>query len=62
MISLILPSISPIISLILTLVILGVCLWLIEKYLPIDETIKVLIRVIVVLAVIVFLLHTIGLY
>ncbi len=37
------------IGLIVTLVIVGVCLYLIETYVPMDATIKTVIRVVVVL-------------
>jgi hypothetical protein len=45
------------ISLIITLVIVGVLLWAVETLLPIEPTIKRLIDVVVVLAVLVYLLR-----
>lgn len=45
------------ISLIITLAVIGLILWLIEAKIPMDSTIKVLIQVIVVIAVIVYLLR-----
>lgn len=48
------------ISLLITLVIIGVILYLIETYLPIDPPIKVIIRVVVVLFVCIYLLRTFG--
>ena len=48
------------IELILGLAIVGVILWFIETKIPMDESIKVLIRVIVVIAVIVYLLRAFG--
>lgn len=48
------------IGLILTLVILGVVLWLIETRIPMDETVKVLIRVVVVIAACLWLLRLLG--
>lgn len=47
---------------ILVLVILGVALWLLEKYLPIDPVIKTVIRVLVVIAMVLYLLHTFGIW
>ena len=45
------------ISLIFTLIIIGVLLYVIETLLPIDATIKTVIRIIVVLAVVLWLLQ-----
>ena len=49
------------IGLLLVLVIVGVCLYLAETYIPMDPAIKVVIRVVVVLFLIVFLLRAFGL-
>jgi hypothetical protein len=49
--------ISSVVSLIITLVIVGVLLWAVETLLPIEPTIKRLIDVVVVLAVLVYLLR-----
>lgn len=48
------------ISIIITLVILGVCLWLLERFVPMDEAVRTIIRVVVVLFLIVFLLNAFG--
>ncbi len=48
------------IGLIVTLVIIGVCLYLIENYVPMDGTIKTVIRVVVVLCVVLYLLSAFG--
>lgn len=45
------------ISLILILVVVGVLLYLVESVLPIDPSIKVVIRVVVILAVVLWLLQ-----
>jgi hypothetical protein len=45
------------ISLIITLVIVGVLLWVVEALLPIEPTIKRLIDVVVVLAVLIYILR-----
>ena len=50
----------PLISLIVTLVIVGVILWLINNYLPIDRTIKKILNVVVVVVVILWLLSVFG--
>jgi hypothetical protein len=48
------------IELLILLVIIGVVLYLIETYIPMDPTIKVVIRVIVVLCLCVYLLRLFG--
>lgn len=54
-------SLTSLVPLIITLVVLGVVLWLVDSQLPIAEPFKTLIRVIVVLAVCLWLLRFIGL-
>lgn len=49
-----------IIGLIIVLVIIGVCLHLLTKYIPMDSVIIVVIRVIIVLACVVLLLEFVG--
>jgi hypothetical protein len=48
------------ITLIIGLVILGVCLYLVEVYIPMAAPIKIIIRVIVVLFIVVTLLRVFG--
>lgn len=48
------------ISLIVTLVILGVCLYLIETYIPMSPPIRTVIRIVVVLVLILYLLRAFG--
>jgi hypothetical protein len=48
------------ISLIVVLVIVGVCLYLIENFVPMDATIKTIIRVVVVLCLVLYLLQAFG--
>jgi hypothetical protein len=48
------------IQLILVLVIVGVCLYLIENYVPMSPPIKVVIRIIVVICLVLFLLRAFG--
>jgi hypothetical protein len=50
----------PLISLIVTLLVVGVILWLINNYLPIDGTIKKILNVVVVIVVILWLLTVFG--
>lgn len=48
------------ISLIITLVVVGVLLWLINSFIPMDRTIKKILNVVVVIVVILWLLSVFG--
>lgn len=48
------------ISLLLTLVVIGLILWLVETYIPMDPAIKAVLRVLVVICLIVWLLQAFG--
>ena len=48
------------ISLILTLIVVGVLLWLVNTYLPMDAKIKQILNVVVVICVVVWLLYAFG--
>lgn len=50
----------PILSLILVLVVVGVGLWLINNYIPMDSKIKSILNVVVVIGVIIWLLQVFG--
>jgi len=52
---------TPLISLLITLVVVGVILYLINNYLPMDGKIKSILNIVVVIAVILWLLRTFGL-
>jgi hypothetical protein len=47
----------PIMNLLITLVVVGVLLWLVNNYLPMDGKIKSILNVVVVIAVIIWLLR-----
>ena len=49
----------PLINLIITLIIIGVLLWLINAYIPMDGKIKKILNVVVVICVVVWLLSVI---
>lgn len=51
----------PLIQLVLVLVAVGVVLWVINSYIPMQATIKKILNVVVVLVVIVWLLSVFGL-
>lgn len=48
--------------LVIVLIVIGVVLYLINNYLPIDGKIKQIINIVIVIAVIVWLLNLIGLF
>jgi len=48
------------IQLLLVLVIVGVCLYLVETYIPMSPPIKTVIRIVVVICLVLFLLRVFG--
>jgi hypothetical protein len=52
----------PIITILLILVAVGVILWLVNTYIPMDRKIKNILNVVVVILVIVWLLKVFGLF
>ena len=48
------------ISLAVTLIVIGVLLWLVNTYIPIDGKIKKILNVVVVICVVVWLLYAFG--
>lgn len=50
----------PLINVVLTLVVVGVVLWLINTYIPMQGTIKKILNVVVVIVVILWLLYGFG--
>jgi hypothetical protein len=48
------------ISLIVTLIVIGVLLWLVNAYIPMDAKIKKIINIVVVICVILWLLNVFG--
>lgn len=49
------------VSLVITLVVVGVLLWLINNYMPMDSKIKGILNIVVVVAVVLWLLNLLGL-
>jgi len=50
----------PLIQLVIVLVVVGVILWLINSYIPMQATIKKILNAVVVIAVIIWLLSVFG--
>jgi len=48
------------ISLVLTLIVVGVLLWLVNNYIPMDSKIKKILNVVVVICVVIWLLYAFG--
>ena len=48
------------ISLVVTLIVIGVLLWLVNTYIPMDGKIKKILNVVVVICVVVWLLYAFG--
>jgi hypothetical protein len=52
----------PLIQLVITLVVVGVLLWLVNRYIPMQATIKSILNGVVVIAVVLWLLNVFGLF
>jgi hypothetical protein len=52
----------PILHVILVLVVIGVLLWLINRFIPMAGSIKTILNVVVVIAVIIWLLRVFGIW
>lgn len=52
----------PLVTVVLTLVVVGVLLWLINRYIPMQSQIKGIVNAVVVIAVILWLLRVFGLF
>ena len=50
----------PLINLVITLIVVGVLLWLVNTYIPMDGKIKQILNVVVVIAVVIWLLQAFG--
>jgi hypothetical protein len=48
------------VSLVITLIMVGVLLWLVNTYIPMDSKIKTILNVVVVIAVVLWLLRAFG--
>jgi hypothetical protein len=52
----------PLITIVITLIIVGVLLWLVNTYIPMDGKIKNIINIVVVVAVVLWLLNVFGVW
>jgi hypothetical protein len=52
----------PVLTVLIVLIVAGVLLWLVNKLIPIDRTIKTILNVVLVIVVIIWLLKVFGLF
>lgn len=50
----------PLLSVVITLIVVGVLLWLVNSYIPMDGKIKNILNAVVVIAVVIWLLYAFG--
>ena len=50
----------PLLTIVLTLIVIGVLLWLVNTYIPMDGKIKQILNIVVVIAVVIWLLYGFG--
>ena len=52
----------PLVTVVLTLLVVGVLLWLVNRFIPMQSTIKGILNAVVVIAVVLWLLRVFGLF
>ncbi|MDX1981591.1 MAG: Thivi_2564 family membrane protein [Bryobacteraceae bacterium] len=52
----------PLMTLVVTLIVVGIALWLVNNYIPMASSIKTILNVVVVVGVCVWLLQAVGLW
>lgn len=52
----------PLIQLVVVLIVIGILLWLVNAYIPMDAVIKKIINIVVIVAVVLWLLSVFGLF
>jgi hypothetical protein len=52
----------PLITLVIVLIVVGVLLWLVNNYIPMDRKIKQILNIVVVIGVVLWLLNVFGLF
>jgi hypothetical protein len=51
----------PLVNVVLTLIVVGVLLWLVNRYIPMQSTIKGILNAVVVIAVVIWIVNLFGL-
>ncbi len=52
----------PLVNLVVTLIVVGFALWLINRFIPMASSIKSILNIVVILVVVVWLLQAVGLW
>lgn len=52
----------PLLQLVILLIVIGVLLWLVNTYIPMDATIKRIINIVVIVVVVLWILSILGLF
>lgn len=52
----------PLVAVVVTLIVVGVLLWLVNTYIPMAAPIKTIINVVVVIFIVIWLLHVFGVW
>jgi len=52
----------PLLQIVMALIVVGVLLWLVNRFIPMQATIKSIVNAVVVIAVVVWLLNVFGLF
>ena len=52
----------PLLQIVIALIVVGVLLWLVNRFIPMQATIKSIVNAVVVIAVVVWLLNVFGLF
>ena len=52
----------PLLNILLVLIVVGVLLWLVNRFIPMDHKIKSILNVVVVIAVVLWLLNVFGVF
>jgi hypothetical protein len=55
-------SLMPLVQIVLVLIVVGVLLWLVNRYIPMQGTIKSILNAVVVIVVVLWLLNVFGLF
>jgi sensor domain CHASE-containing protein len=53
-------TVMPLINLVVVLIVVGVLLWLVNSYIPMDSKIKQILNIVVVIVVVIWLLQVFG--
>jgi hypothetical protein len=52
----------PLLQIVIVLIVVGILLWLVNRYIPMQRTIKSILNAVVVIAVVLWLLNVFGLF